>query len=178
VGGFDDAWDEVWIEGAVELDLDIAEVGVAMDGGFGFCGCRGIDAGGSLEWAGAVDQAGFGDARADGGARVPLCFKAMQVFDAVAHVAHAGDAAGDVQQAIERLVVGVHVEEAGKEGLARAIDDLGVGRDGRRCRGTDAGDAVAFDDHGLVGEDGGLNGFEDADVFEGYGLGMMRELRG
>jgi hypothetical protein len=102
-----------------------------------------------------------------------LRLDALEVVDAVAHVADAGDAAGDVEETIEGAEVDVHVVEAGEEGLAAAVDVLGVCGDLDGCGWAGLGDPGAIDEDGLVGEGGGVFGVEEVDVFDGDGMAGM-----
>jgi hypothetical protein len=56
-----------------------------------------------------------------------LILKVYEFVDVIAHVADRGHAAGDVEHAIQRLRVSVHIEQAGQDRLAGAVDALGVG---------------------------------------------------
>ena len=47
----------------------------------------------------------------------------------------------------------MHVDEAGDDGLAGHVDDLRIGRDGRRRSRPDGHDAVAIDHDRAIGDD-------------------------
>src|SRR3954464_6345085 len=103
VRGVDDDWNQFRFERAIEFDLNVAEVGVALDGGFGLGGVVGVEASRSLERAVAVDESCLPYARANGRSLLPLILQMLEFFDVVAHVANCGHAAGDVEHAIQRL---------------------------------------------------------------------------
>ncbi|MBA3296101.1 MAG: hypothetical protein H0U19_04135 [Acidobacteria bacterium] len=48
------------------------------------------------------------------------------------------------------LDVEVHVDETRHHGAAGEVHDLGTGRHPNRCGGSEAGDAIAFDDDAAV----------------------------
>jgi len=61
--------------------------------------------------------------------RVPISLSSMTRWrrarvGVVGHVAHGSDSGGEVEEAVVVLHVGVHVPEAGEEGLAGGVDDL------------------------------------------------------
>ena len=97
-----------------------------------------------------------------------------------AHVADAGDAVGEEEREDEVSAIGgggvevdvsVHVPEAGDEVLAGRVDDL-PGFGFQAGGGFDAGDAVAGDDDGGVGQGFAGDCVDDCDVGDGEGLGV------
>ena len=123
MGKLGERTDPVRRDGAVELDLDIAVVGIPGDHLLGRL--QRVDGAGRGEGAGLVDEAGVVDAGADERPGVVTPGRCHQRVVIAAHIAHAGDAAGNVENAaVMRKEVGMrmHVPEAGDQGLARAID--------------------------------------------------------
>src|ERR1700747_1126257 len=93
---FDDPGYEVWIEGAVQLNLDVPQVRVTIDGGIGLSLGVGVEARGCLKRTVAIDQSGLPNARADGAAVLPLILKMLQVGHVVPHIANCSYAASYV----------------------------------------------------------------------------------
>ena len=76
--------------------MDVAEIGVAVDGSLGFMFGVGEQAGGRLVSAVPIYEAGVEAMWADGGAGVPLFLQMQQFFDVAAHIANAGDTTRNV----------------------------------------------------------------------------------
>src|SRR4029077_17564640 len=119
-----DLGDKFGLYGAIDLDLDVAQLGVAVDVVFGFLFGVGKDLGGALEGAAAVDKSGFQHAGTDLGAVVEALLHGAEHVDVIGHVADAGDAGSHVQQAVIGPEVDVHVPEAGHQSFAGGVDDF------------------------------------------------------
>ena len=126
----DDSREQGRIERAVDLGLDVSQVGITIDSRVGLLLRGDENAGGGLHGIAAVDHSRLRNARADGGSVRPLLLHQREVLDVVAHVADGGDSAGDVHDSIRRVRMDVHVIEAGQERFAAAIDVLSVLRHG------------------------------------------------
>jgi hypothetical protein len=94
-----------------------------------------------------------------------LILQVLQFVDIIAHVADRGHAAGDVEHAVESLRVSVHVEQAGQERLAGAVDALGVSRHLNGTCGTGSCEMIAGHDDRLIFAHNGLLGVEQAHMF-------------
>ena len=100
------------LDRAVDLDTVIAVLRVVVDrrAGFRF----GVDEhlGRTGVRTAAVHEAPHGNARADLGAAVEIALHLLQRVVVVGEIAHGGDAGGQVQQAVIRRDVHVHVPQA------------------------------------------------------------------
>ena len=159
---FTNPGDQFRFKRAIDLDLNISKIGIAVDRGLRFFGRIGIQTGGRLEWAVPIDKSGLPDPRADCDAAVPLVLEVLEFLDVVAHIANAGHAARDVQEPVHSLGVSMHVEETGQQRLAGSIDVLSIFRTCDSGRWTDRRDAFAVDDDRLVFPNGGLLGIKQA----------------
>ena len=101
---------ELRLQRAIKFDLNVPKVRVAIDRRLRLFSGVGIQPGRRLKRSVSIDEPAFPHTRPDCGAALPLLFQSLQLFDAISHVAHTGHAARDVQQAIQRLRVRVHVE--------------------------------------------------------------------
>ncbi len=179
MGALDDRRHQLGVERAVELDLHVAHRGIAVHpvqrfllGAHQYFGGAGIG-------AGAVHEAGHEDARSHGVAALPSPPQILELVDVVGHVAHGGDAGRHVEQAVVLAEVGVHVPQAGEEGLPLGVDDLGAGRSGHLAIGANGLDAVAGDDDGGVRHELAGLGIEQPGVLnDERPLGMVGQLRG
>ena len=98
--------------------------------------------------------------------------------EGAAHIADAGDSIGEeegkdevgaISSGTVEVDVGVHIPEARNEVLALGVDDLacfGIGFGGV----SDAGDAIAVDDHGGVGLTFAVGDIDERCVGDGEGL--------
>ena len=161
---------EFGLQRAVDLDLHVAEIGVLVDARLGRRVCVDEDSGRCLERTRPVDETCLPESRPDGIARVPLRLHARETLDVVADVTARGHAARDVEQAVGRLHVHVHVEEAGQQRLATAVDALGVGGNPRLIGHADRDDVIAIDDDRLVRDRCGSLGIEQSNVLEREGM--------
>ena len=81
-----------------------------------------------------------------------------------------GGAVGGFVGAGDVVEVVMHADEAGDDGVAVEVDDLGVAVCGRGRR--DAGDLAVFDEDGLVFYGCGAGAVYDSDVFEDNCVGV------
>jgi hypothetical protein len=103
---------DVLREGVVDLDLRVAVRGVPVDGLLGLVEVLDHEAVARRHLALAFDEAGRDDVRGQQGSRLLLGDDLLQRGVVVAHVAHGGDAGGDVQAAVPAAQVAMHVEQA------------------------------------------------------------------
>src|SRR5664279_4286705 len=122
-----DSSDIVRLHGAVNLHLLKAGVVVALHPHLGVGGrVHALNADGVR--AIAVDNAGQQHVRTERRAAVDGVAHGGDEVELVAHVAHRGNAGGEVDGTpLHLLVVGVHVPKAGNDVLARDIDALHIG---------------------------------------------------
>ena len=96
-----------------------------------------------MEGVVAVDDSGEDDAGADFFSVGDALAAGEERVGVVGEIADGGDSGGEVEQAVVIADVGVHVPEAGEEGFAGGVDQLGrfrssrtsigSGSDARRC---------------------------------------------
>ena len=112
----------------IDLDLGVAVVGVPVDVADRLLG--GIDPhlGRAGELPGAVNNAGFQNARAKLAAIIKARDALQKTVGVVRHVARAGHAVGQIERAIDVAKVLVVVPQPGHQEPAMRVDDLGVGR--------------------------------------------------
>src|SRR5262249_7126073 len=144
----------------VDLDLNVAGGLVLLDGGAGFVFGVHQHVGGRGILAAAIHYAGQDDAGTDSVAFIHLALPAEETVHIVAEVANTRDAAGDVQDALIRREVGVHIEKAGQQRLAGAINEFGSGRRRASTIGTHRLDARAVHHYHLVVAYGRVLGVE------------------
>ena len=134
-------------ERVVDLDLRVAVGGVPVDRLLGFVEVLDDEAVARRHLALAFDEAGGHHARRHQRAGVLLDEQLLQRRVVVAHVAHGGDAGGEVEAAVPAADVAVHVEQARQQHAAVGLDDV-VGRVGRSVRpGPDRHDAAVAHQH-------------------------------
>ena len=192
-GGVDDRVEDGSAQGGVDLD-EVVAGGRRVEhvGGRRFTAREGR--GGGVQGRVAVHRAECGEEARSEGLSALDPFAHLEVDGAAGGVAQGGDAEHHVLaqllglDALEHLPrlrldgggvagvgVGVHVDQAGNEELARAVDDLGVVAAARGARCADRGDeAVAYQyrvafKHAFPGH-GNDVGVLDA-MFRGAGLG-------
>ena len=125
MGFVDDDGDELGLDGAVDFDLHVAEFFVVVDGGAGFGFGGDEDFGGSVKGVGTVDDSGEDDAGADFFSVGDALAAGEERVGVVGEIADGGDSGGEVEQAVVIADVGVHIPEAGEQGFAGGVDDLG-----------------------------------------------------
>ena len=104
-----------------------------------------------------------------------MALQAFQFVDVVSHVAHAGHAARNIQQSIQRLRMHVHVKQTRQQRFTAPIDALGIFRNLDRGGRSGLRDALALDDYRLIFPHGGLFRIKYANML--YGHRMFRVLR-
>ncbi len=171
VGGAREDRHQLRFDGAVDLELDVAVTGVGLHRGLRLPGGVHLVLDRRAVRAGAVDDAGQDHPGPDGGTVVEALLHGEQRVHLVAHVAHRGDAVGDVEEAVGPAQVDVHVPQPGQDGLAVEGDHLGAVGHGGLAVGADGGDAVALDHHRAVGEEDGVLGVEERGPGEDEGAG-------
>ena len=140
MGARDHGGNPVGIHRVVDLDLDeIAGIGIGVDGGNGLRLAIDQDAIIGAERALPLDKAAAEDAWSGQLARFNAVDQGAEHLVIIAHIAHAGDAGGDVEHGTGLAHMRVHFEQAGDERSATAVDlDLtGSGWHIERINGSD-----------------------------------------
>ena len=74
----------------------------------------------------------------------------FEVFNIIAHIASAGDSAGNVQQPVYWPQMSVHVKESGQQRFAAAVNALSAAWDLRGGSGSNRRNTIAVDHDGLI----------------------------
>ena len=119
---------------------------------------------GTGELAGAVDDAGFQNARAELAAVIKARDALQKTVGVVSHVARAGHAIGQIERAIDVAEVLVVVPQPGHQEPAVRVDDLGVGRWLQIGVRVHAHDAIAAHQHAGTRSDAQVARIEEARV--------------
>jgi hypothetical protein len=175
----DDGGHQLGIERAVELDLDVAELGVVVHGRERLLLGVHQDLGGAGVGAGAVHEAGHEHPRPHGLTGVPLALEIEELVGIVGEVAHGGHAGREVQEPVIFPEVGVHVPQAGEDRLALGVHHLRPRRHRHVAVLAHGLDAVAGDHDGGARPDGPGLGIEEPRVLEDErALGPAGQLAG
>ncbi len=128
MGCLHDDWNEFGLQGAINLDLNVAKIGILVDGCLGLLRRIRVQTRRRLEGSTPINETRFPDARTYRSSVIPLELEMVQLLGVVSHIANAGYSARNIQQAIHRLDVSMHIKEAGQQSLTPAIDVLCVAR--------------------------------------------------
>ena len=139
-------------ERTIDFDLNVAELGVVIDCGFGFFFGIGKNFGGTLIRTAAVNESGHHHARADFGTSVETAAHLHEEISIVGQVADRSYAACHVQKTIAGRNMNMHVPEPGHQGFAGGVNGLSVFGERHLSVCAHGSDVVSGDHHGAVGE--------------------------
>src|SRR5439155_13004159 len=122
VSGFHNPANEFRLQRTVELDLNVAKVSITIHRRDGLFECIRVQSSRSLKRPPPIDKPSLPNTRTHCRSLVPLVLQTPKVGDVIAHVANTGHPAGNVKNSVDRLHVGMHVEQTWHKSLSGAID--------------------------------------------------------